>query len=430
MISATNFRYAFPSCVVADSIRQSVYLLVAYLVVIANLAGCSSAIEPTTETQLMHSQHNVSSWQTLEESRAKTQYVVMVNPTILADVFKYVEAENRAIWNPLLMKFHVDVIEALQTRGSSATPLVILSKSTINTLNRQTMQNEQTTKAKQYEQLIAERGLDLGSVQFIETDKPIASYWTRDITPLTQTNQDGSRRLLQSNKTDREDATSMSELLSAHTELDIYDITNGLSFEGGNIAIVPVEQSDQCFFTSFVKQSNGYLSQTNTAFETNFASQGRQHLGCDINVVESSLLSATPHIDMYMRSLEATMLVGQYEEPDLFGNQAKLEHVADQLISQGITVERMLMPPVLFQENLNKTTFPIYTNATIINSVILVPQYASTIAPIYAHYDQRALNRYRQLLPGFSIVPIDMPKHFIKAGGSIHCLTSTILKGP
>lgn len=65
------------------------------------------------------------------------------------------------------------------------------------------------------------------------------------------------------------------------------------------------------------------------------------------------------------------------------------------------------------------TTTTSYVNSLILNKTVLVPQY--NVEP----FDSDALRKYRELMPGYTVVGVDN-EVFAKSGGAIHCITREI----
>jgi agmatine deiminase len=139
------------------------------------------------------------------------------------------------------------------------------------------------------------------------------------------------------------------------------------------------------------------------------------------------------HIDMHMKLLdEETLLVGEYPDGISDGPQinANIEYVLSNFQSKWGTnfkVHRIPMPPST-SGNWPSTPWPntasyrTYTNSVFINKTVLVPTYRE-------EYDTTAMRIYNELLPGYTIVPIDcdnQPDNIISASGALHCITHSV----
>ena len=137
------------------------------------------------------------------------------------------------------------------------------------------------------------------------------------------------------------------------------------------------------------------------------------------------------HIDMHMKLLnEETLLVGEYPDGVADGPQinANLNYVLDNFVSMWedeYKVIRIPMPPSpsgLHPDDSPPGYYRTYTNSIFINETLLVPTYRE-------EYDTTALRIYEEVLPGYTIVPIDCdnePDLIIAASGALHCITHTV----
>ena len=133
------------------------------------------------------------------------------------------------------------------------------------------------------------------------------------------------------------------------------------------------------------------------------------------------------HIDMHMKLLnEETLLIGQYPSGTADGPQieANLQYILsgfNSVFGTPYKVIRIPQPP----DQLNGYTYPnnggnylTYTNSSIINKTVIVPQY-------YTQYDTTALRIFRDAMPGYNIVGINS-NSTISASGSLHCITHSV----
>ncbi len=128
------------------------------------------------------------------------------------------------------------------------------------------------------------------------------------------------------------------------------------------------------------------------------------------------------HIDMHMKLLnEETLLVGEYPEGVADGPQieANLQYVLDNyetVFGTPFNVVRIPMPPDAYGNYPDDWgDYRTYTNALILNELVLVPIYG-------ADSDEEALNIYREAMPGYEVVGIDCDD-IIGLSGAIHCIT-------
>ncbi len=135
------------------------------------------------------------------------------------------------------------------------------------------------------------------------------------------------------------------------------------------------------------------------------------------------------HIDMHMKLLdEETILVSQYPEGVADGPQIKqnIEYIKNTFKTPfGNDYDIKWIPAPASTTGTYPNTggaYRTYTNAVIINKTILVPTYRPEV-------DEPALNIYKQLMPGYTVVGIDVDnsgEDLISLSGAIHCITHTI----
>ncbi len=135
------------------------------------------------------------------------------------------------------------------------------------------------------------------------------------------------------------------------------------------------------------------------------------------------------HIDMHMKLLdEETILVSKYPDGVADGPQIQtnIDYITTNFQSPFGTdyeIKWVDAPPStsgLYPDS--GGYYRTYTNAVFINKSIIVPIYR-------AEYDTAALDLYRELLPGYNVVGIDIDysgQNLIALGGGIHCITHTI----
>ena len=135
------------------------------------------------------------------------------------------------------------------------------------------------------------------------------------------------------------------------------------------------------------------------------------------------------HIDMHMKLLdEETILVSRYPDGVADGPQieANIQYVLDNHLSVFGTpydIQWVDAPPSvsgLYPDN--GGYYRTFTNSLILNKSIIVPTYRPEV-------DGQALALYQELMPGYTIVGIDVDnsgENLISLSGAIHCITHTI----
>lgn len=135
------------------------------------------------------------------------------------------------------------------------------------------------------------------------------------------------------------------------------------------------------------------------------------------------------HIDMHMKLVnEETLLVSRYPEGVADGPQIEknLDYVLSNFQSPFGTpyiVKRIDSPKDKNGKYPDaRGSYCTFSNSVIINKTVLIPVYRKEV-------DEKALETYRELMPGYTIVGIDVDNsdgNLIGQGGAIHCITHTI----
>lgn len=134
------------------------------------------------------------------------------------------------------------------------------------------------------------------------------------------------------------------------------------------------------------------------------------------------------HIDMHMKLLdEETLLIGEFpgvaDGPQI---EANIEYVVSNFNSKwGTPYKVKWIPMVPSTNNLwanANAAYRTYTNSVFVNKTLIYPSYRE-------QYDTTAQRIYEELLPGYTIIPIDsdnQPEAIILASGAIHCITHSV----
>lgn len=153
------------------------------------------------------------------------------------------------------------------------------------------------------------------------------------------------------------------------------------------------------------------------------------------------------HIDYYMKLIDEETIVvadippSNYLPPyDEYYNdntdiQAAMDTIAKNYLScygRPYKFVRITNPPTYANEiELNfhaRTADQTYTNSLIVNGTVFVPTYDTLIGGStagHAYYDSVALATYKELMPGYRIVPVPSMQ-FAGRGGAVHCITTEI----
>lgn len=131
------------------------------------------------------------------------------------------------------------------------------------------------------------------------------------------------------------------------------------------------------------------------------------------------------HIDMHMKLLdEETLLVGEFptgvsDGPYIETNLNWLLENHQTCFERDYQVVRIPMVPASNGNYPPQSSYRTFTNALIINDLVLVPQYYNTAL------NNEAISVYQQAMPGYDIIGIDM-EDVIPASGAIHCISREI----
>lgn len=137
------------------------------------------------------------------------------------------------------------------------------------------------------------------------------------------------------------------------------------------------------------------------------------------------------HIDMHMKLLdEETLLVGYYPEGVADGPQinANIDFVVNNFLNyfgEEYKVVRIPMPDSpsgLYPDDSPAGFYRTYTNGVFVNKTYIYPSYRE-------EYDTTAARIYEELLPGYTLVPIDCDdenSQIIALAGAIHCITHSV----
>lgn len=155
-----------------------------------------------------------------------------------------------------------------------------------------------------------------------------------------------------------------------------------------------------------------------------------EFMGIDNYIIMENLpYDGIHHIDMHMKLLnEETLLIAEYPEGVADGPQieANIQYVLENYNSAfGTPYEVIRIPsPPSSSGNYpdNNGYYRTYTNSVFVNNTVLVPFYRT-------EYDTIAQRIYKEALPGYNIVGIDVDnqgENLISYSGAIHCITHSV----
>lgn len=277
--------------------------------------------------------------------------------------------------------------------------------------------------------------VSMNNITIIDTN--INSIWVRDYGGTTVYGNEVDNGLLVDwiyNRPRPADDITPAVVASA-LGLDIYTTTSApydFMATGGNY------MSDG-FGTAF---SSNLILEENSGGSTGWGGSFPNHTESEIDAIMNDFMGIDTyikmpnlpydgihHIDMHMKLLdEETLLVSQYPSGTADGPQieANIQYVLQNYTTKWGTpfdVHWITAPPQQGGGYPNSGGYYCtYTNSMFVNKTLLVPTY-------YEQYDTTALRIYEELLPGYTIVPIDCdnsPEAIISASGAIHCITHEI----
>ena len=279
---------------------------------------------------------------------------------------------------------------------------------------------------------LTSNGIDLTNVTFM--NEPWNSIWIRDYAGNTIYSDDVGERALADWIYNRPRPLDdvMPEAHAALVGIPYYGTTSGtndLVNTGGNYMS---DGLGNAFASKLILNENepGNPYGVTPKTESEIDAIMNAYMGIDRYVkMEVLPYDVIHHIDMHLKLLdEETLLVSKYPEGVADGPQieANIDYVLSNFQSTFGTpykVKWIDAPPS------TSGSYPdtgghyrTYTNATFINKTVLVPTYRPEV-------DGPALAQWQEMLPGYTIVGIDVDnagENLIASLGAIHCITHSI----
>ena len=267
---------------------------------------------------------------------------------------------------------------------------------------------------------LAEGGVNTDNIVFVEADYD--SVWVRDYGPqsiyLNGTNELAFVDWVYNRSRPNDDV--IPSVMGAELGVPVYQMTqapNRLIATGGNFM---TDGHHQGFSSELILEENSTLT------EEQIDNIKYSYMGINPYIKMTTLpYDDIHHIDMHMKLLdEETLLVGQYPEGVSDGPQieANLSYILNNYQTPYGRPYRVLRIPMPADEYGNYpddwSDYLTYTNAVILNGLVLVPIYGLP-------QDDEALDIYRKAMPGYNVVGINM-RNVIPASGAIHCITREI----
>lgn len=267
---------------------------------------------------------------------------------------------------------------------------------------------------------LSQGGIDTNNIEFVVAD--YNSVWVRDYGPqsiyLQGTNELAFVDWVYNRPRPADDQVPV--VMGNYLNVPVYQMTatpNRLTATGGNFM-------NDGFGKGF--SSKLILTENSSLTEAQIDTIKKRYMGISPYVKMTVLpYDGIHHIDMHMKLIdEETLLVGQYPQGVSDGPQieANINYILNNYqtsYGRPYRVVRIPMPP---DENgkypSQGSDYLTYTNATILNNLVLVPIYGRPT-------DSEALSIYREAMPGYKVVGINM-RNVIPASGAIHCITREI----
>ncbi len=279
---------------------------------------------------------------------------------------------------------------------------------------------------------LTSNGIDLTNVEFLNA--PTNSIWIRDYAGNSVYTDDVGELALTDwiyNRPRPLDDVLPSEH-AAYLDIPIYITNSGTSDlvnTGGNFMS---DGLGNAFASKLILEENepGNPYGVSAKTEAQIDAIMEQYMGIT-NYIKMDQVPFDPisHIDMHMKLLdEETILVSRYPPGVADGPQIELniDYVTSTFSSPFGTdykIEWIDAPPSTGGAYPDTNGFyRTYTNSVFINKTVIVPTYRPEV-------DGPALQQYEELLPGYTIVGIDVDnagENLISQSGAIHCITHTI----
>lgn len=289
-----------------------------------------------------------------------------------------------------------------------------------------------TQNAGAVQSYLTSNGVDMTKVEFLNA--PSNSIWIRDYAGNTIYTDDVGERALVDwiYNRPRPMDNDMPVFHANYTNVPLYRTnsgTNDLVNTGGNFMS---DGMGNAFASKLVLQENqpGNPYGVSAKTEAQIDDIMLQYQGVT-NYIKMDQVPYDPidHIDMHMKLLdEETLLVSRYPPGVADGPQieANINYVTSNFqtpFGTDYKVEWIDAPPSssgLYPDS--GGLYRTYTNSVFVNKTIIVPTYRPAV-------DNDALALYEDLLPGYTVVGIDVDnagENLISLNGAIHCITHVI----
>ena len=351
-------------------------------------------------------------WETDEEKAAATGKNVPFSQQIRTPPTEtpYVPAEYATMegviiqvqtYNTAIRKYYADMIKGII--AAKAVPYIIVEST-----------SEQNTVVSQ---VLTPNGIVANEVTFLIY--PYDANWTRDYGPWHIYLNKSVRAIVDHHYYDQRPNDDAIPIKLGQLWGDQV-FSSGFYTEGGNFM---TDGLGTCWMSTGVFSKND-LSDT-PQNRAAVAQLFKQYVGCDTVAFPISIPGeGTTHIDMYSKILNQDTIIVSYSKSEWGAKLEEIEQLdaAAELYANtpkpgggSFTVVRI---PMAFSHGWFFTTYYTHTNSLIVNDHVLVPIYGRGT-------DEEALQIYRDLMPGYTVVGITS-NEIIPQGGAIHCTTMQV----
>ncbi|MCK9996169.1 MAG: agmatine deiminase family protein [Candidatus Krumholzibacteria bacterium] len=311
------------------------------------------------------------------------------------------DQETLMLGGTQLAELHPDVLAGIVKAASDAVKIQVLVGS--------------TETRSLVETVLSDNHLPDSSVGIMEL--PILTMWVRDFGPVTVSDAEGRRSMVDFHYRERrgnKNDDGIPSFISLSMGLNL--MGSPLLVEGGDFLS---NGRGLCLLSTRVVNRNAhYLEMEPDQTMANFASV----LGFEQLYLAPPLVGElTGHVDMFCAILKTDLVLVSRFEPSVDPeNETQLDRIAAEMAvlqtREGpLRVERIPMPD--HDDGFWRT----YTNIVFANDVLLVPVYPDYCPDL----DKVALATYRRLLPDMRVVGIDCSR-LIKMNGALRCITMNV----
>jgi len=276
-------------------------------------------------------------------------------------------------------------------------------------------------------------GVPLTNVSFLE--EAFNSIWIRDYGAHTVYKNDVDSLLMVEwiyNRPTRPDDDALPNYIAAYKGVGLHSTTSApadLVNTGGNWV---VDGFGTAFASKLILEENDATNTYGVTVknETDINNIMDDFMGINRYIkMETLPYDAIHHIDMHMKLMnEEVMLFGEYpagvsDGPQMEANLLYVLNNFNSYFGTPYKFVRIPMPPStsgLYPDD--GASYRTYANNVIVNKTVIVPTYR-------AEYDTTALRILGEIMPGYTIVPIDVDNsgaNLIAQSGAIHCITNMI----